>query len=181
MIGYRPRLSSFLEYLFPWLMLAVLLLFTYAFFFAVPYAGFRYRANGQVVELFSAPAPQADLQIGDQLVQVGAVQWSDFSRNQRLVLFEGVQARDEVPLVVEREGRRLTSPWVFPGFTSNEFAQRLNSEWFLTYFFWLAGTIVLISVRPKDGRRRLLIVFYYVTALWLVIGSGVASPIFGNL
>ncbi|HLF28949.1 MAG TPA: ATP-binding protein [Anaerolineae bacterium] len=172
---YPLRIAPVVERLLPWLMLGLLFLFTYAFFVAVPYAGFRYQPTGQVVELYVTPSPPAELRLNDRLLQVGPISWSDFSRDFRLALFEGVKPGDEVPLAIERDGQMLTIPWVFPGPTLNELLQRLNSQWFLAYFFWLAGTLVLLSVRPKEVRRRLLIAFYYLTALWLITGSGAAS------
>jgi PAS domain S-box-containing protein len=36
--------------------------------------------------------------------------------------------------------------------------------------FWLAGTIILIFLQPRDLRWRLLVLFNYVTAIWLAAG-----------
>jgi signal transduction histidine kinase len=175
MVERLPRLWSLLERLLPWLVLALLLLFTYAYFFAMPYIGFRYSSTGQVVELYVNSAGDAGLQREDQLVQVGPVLWRDFYQDFRQMIFAGAQPGDVVNLIVERVGRRLTIPWTLPGPTSAELLQRLNNEWFLAYFFWLAGSLVLLSVRPKDARWRLLGAFCFLTALWLVTGSGAAA------
>lgn len=177
MLGDRRPVSPFLQHLIPWLMLGVLLMFTYAFFFVVPYAGFRYDNMGDVVELYVDRAPEATLQLHDHLIRIGDVLWEDFSRDFHLTLFDDIQPDDVVPLLIARDGeeKEITISWIFPGRNSAEFVQRLNSDWFVGYIFWLAGTLVMLSVRPKDLRWGLLIAFYYVTALWLVTGSG-ASP-----
>jgi signal transduction histidine kinase len=155
-------------------MLALLLLFTFAYFVANPYAGFRYDSTGQVVELFVAPDGSAGLQHGDQLLQVGPVPWPDFHADFRRTLFDHVRPGEVVNLLIDRDGQRLTIPWRFPGPTAHEILQRLNSEWFLAYGLWLAGSLALLSVRPKDSRWRLMAAFCYVTAVWVLVGGGVA-------
>ncbi|CAG0977396.1 partial Sensor histidine kinase ComP, partial [Anaerolineae bacterium] len=163
-----------LEHLLPWLVLGLLLLYTYAFWGVVPYAGFLYRPDGQVVELYLQPEPPADLRLNDRLLQVGPVHWDDFRQNFRQPLFEGAKPDDEIPLVIQRDNQTLTLFWVFPGRNPQEVAQRLINVWPLAYFFWLAGTIVALTIRPRDTRWRLLILFYYLTSLWLITGSGAA-------
>jgi len=41
--------------------------------------------------------------------------------------------------------------------------------WFFP--FWLAGTAVLLFLRPRDTRWQLLIAFLYLTAVWIVAGT----------
>lgn len=169
----RPWLSP-LEQAAPWLALTVLLLFTYAKFFQVPYAGFFWSSDGKVYEIYLSTASDYGLQLGDQLVQVGPVLWNDFRANWRQTLFDDLEPGQVVPLLVKHNGQTLSLPWTFPGFNSNEFFARLNGEWFLAYVFWAAGTITLLSLRPKDARWRLLIAFNFLTALWLIVGGSTA-------
>src|SRR5690606_42005346 len=49
--------------------------------------------------------------------------------------------------------------------------QRLNSQWWLGYVFWLAGTATLFLIRPRDQRWLLLIAFNYLPAIWLTAGT----------
>lgn len=169
------HLPLILERSLPWLVLGLLLLFVYAYFFAVPYAGFWYSSSGQVSQLFVTPAPPSDLRLNDQLIQVGPALWSDFRRDFNLTLFEGARPGDEIPLLVERDGQQSTIRWVFPGPTIGEALERVNGDWFLSFFFWLAGTSVMLNVRPKDVRWRLLVAFYYLTALGVITGTGAAQ------
>src|SRR5437763_8442490 len=38
--------------------------------------------------------------------------------------------------------------------------------------FWLMGTIAVIFLRPRDERWLVLVLFSYLTALWIVSGLG---------
>jgi hypothetical protein len=46
--------------------------------------------------------------------------------------------------------------------------------------FWLAGTAVLLFLRPRDTRWRLLIAFNYVTAVWLTAGASSTTRVAGS-
>jgi signal transduction histidine kinase len=161
-----------LEQALPWLVLAILLTYTYAFFFQAAYPGFIFTPSpGTIKKVFVTSPPDASLQVADRLIQIGPVAWADYKANSRQTLFDGVQPGQIVPIVIERQGRPLTIPWVFPGPNQAEVEYRLNSEWFLAYIFWLAGTATLLFLRPKDTRWRLLIAFNFLTALWLEAGT----------
>lgn len=167
------RWLSFWERFLPWLVLTYLLLFTYAWFFQVPYAGFNFSpSSGRVSRLYVAPTPSAlTLQQGDRLVQIGPVAWKDFATDERLTLFDDLQPGQVIAIVVERDSHFLTIPWVFPGPTYNEVVERLSSEWFLAYIFWLAGTITFLFLRPKDTPWRLFLAFNFLTTVWLMAGT----------
>ena len=47
--------------------------------------------------------------------------------------------------------------------------------------FWLAGTAVLLFLRPRDQRWRILIAFLYLTSIWIVIGSIEGVPGVGQV
>src|SRR5689334_16982885 len=167
-----PRPS--LEQIFPWLVLAILITYTYAFFFQAVYLGFDFTSSpGTVKNVFVNSLPGAGLQVADRLIRIGSVTLADYQANSlsRQTLFDGVQPGQTVPIVIERQGRQLTIPWVFPGPNQAEVRYRLNSEWFLAYIFWLAGTATLLFLRPKDTRWRLLIAFNFLTAVWLEAGT----------
>ena len=170
------RLSSVsLESFIPWLALTLLITLTYALFFQVPYAGIYFSSQGTLFQVYVTAHPDQALEVGDQLLQVGPITWANFTHDLRQPLFVGVQPGQVVPLVIERHGQRLNIAWTFPGPTLREIWARLNSEWPLSYFFWLAGTATLLFLRPKDERWWLLIAFNFLTALWLAVG-GMLSP-----
>jgi hypothetical protein len=167
----KNRFNPFLllERCAPLLVLAILLTFTYVRFLRIPYAGFRYSAGGEVVQLFDESG--STLQLGDLIREVDSVAWSEFASNPRRTLFNGLQPGAEVSLQVERDGQIEAVDWTFPGFTDNEFIERVNGEWWLAYVFWAAGLMTLLLVRPRDVRWRTLSAFNFLTAVWLVTGG----------
>jgi len=157
----------------PWLVLGLISLFTYAYFFQAPYPGFDFApAQGEVKDIFVKPSTGPELHVGDRFIQIGTVRWEDFRTNTRSLLFEGVQAGEIVPIIVERGGHPITIPWVYPaGPNQAEILDRLVSEWFLAYMFWLAGTLTFLFLRPTDTRWWLFLAFNFLTALWLATGT----------
>ena len=166
--------SNLIESSLPWIVLAILLLFTYVLYFETPYEGFHWDSQGVVVKIYTENKLEPTLHVGDRLVQVGSVDWKSFQSNLRQQIFVGVQPGEKVPLVIERNGQRLDILWEYPGPTWGEVNDQLSSQGWLAYAFWAAGTLSLLSLRPKDERQRLLVAFNYLTAVWLVIGSGVS-------
>lgn len=173
---HGSRFWLWIERTLPWMMLAVLATCTYAVFQEIPYAGFQWSySDDRVFEIYVPVQSPSSLQLGDRLIQVGSTAMADFRSDSRKTLFAGVQAGQVVPLLVQRAGgQTLTVDWTFPGFNLNEALARLNSEWWLPYIFWAAGTVTLFLLRPKDARWHLLIAFNFLTALWLAAGSSLA-------
>jgi signal transduction histidine kinase len=170
-VRLTSRRWRFFELILPWVVLIFLASFTYDLFVKVPYAGFEF-AEGKIIGIYKTEPGQDTLQIGDRLIQVGQVTWDDFQHDLRLSLFKGVSPGQLVPMIVERDGNILTLQWEFPGPTNREILERLNSQWWMIYVFWLAGTAALLFMRPKDTPWLLLIALSYLTALWLAAGSG---------
>lgn len=150
------------------LVLAILMMFTYALFFHVPYIGFDWTAtNGRVLKVFVKGPLKAD----DRLIRIGSITLTDFAADLRQIAFDRAQPGDVVPLLVQRGGEFLEIQWAFPGFNQNELLYRLSSQFWLAYLFWAFGEIALFFLRPKDARRRLMIAFNFVTAIWLAAGT----------
>ncbi len=166
----NEQFKKIVELAIPWLVLIILLTYSYAKFFMHPY-GFRWSSAGIVEFLFVYPDPPT-LQVGDRLVQIGDVRWADFSADLRKTFFDGARAGDIVPIMVERGGQALTVPWTYPGLNAGDFYDQLPSEWIIAYFFWVAGLLTILLVRPKDVRWRAIAAFNFLTAIWLMTGSG---------
>lgn len=167
----NPVIKTF-EHSLPWLILGILLFFTYIKFFQHPY-GFSWGSDGKVFAVF-VDQPES-LLIGDQLVQVGALEWTEFQNDLRVTLFDGVGVGEAVPIIVDRNGERLTVLWKLPGVNEGEVWEQLASEWPIAYFFWLAGTLTLLFLRPKDERWLLLSAFNFLTSIWLAVGGGASG------
>jgi signal transduction histidine kinase len=171
---------TLLEWLLPLVILALLLGATYARFFQVPYAGISFSSQGVIVRVYVPALPAMALQEGDQIIQVGQIRWTDFRDDLRQDVFDGLKPGQTIPVIVQRNGQEITVPWVFPGPTPQEVWERIFSEWPIAYAFWLAGTITVLFLRPRDERWRLLIAFNYITALWLIAGSTLSPWHFGE-
>lgn len=172
MTPYNKQFRKILEISLPWLVLSILLFYTYAKFFQHPY-GFSWGSDGKVYAVF-VDQPQS-IMPGDQLVQVGSLAWEEFQNDLRVILLDGVKVGETVPIIVDRNGERITVQWKLPGINSGEVWEQLASEWPVAYFFWLAGTLTLLFLRPKDERWLLLSVFNFVTAIWLGVGGGASG------
>jgi signal transduction histidine kinase len=153
-------------------MLAVLASLTYAHFFQAPYSGFEFEIDDGKVSLVYDPIPtNPSLQIGDQIVQINQVNFESFESNLRQRFFKGVKPGQAVPFQVIRDGQLLNLTFVLPGPTPSQILARLNSTWWMSYVFWLAGTATLFFIRPKDTRWKLFIAFNYLTATGLAAGG----------
>ncbi|MFH1523918.1 MAG: ATP-binding protein [Chloroflexota bacterium] len=153
----------------------ILSLYTYAKFSEHPYSGFRWDSlTGKVIAIYVKAQSNPALQIGDRLIKIGPVRWADFSVDLRKTIFDGIQVDQIVPLVIERTGLEMTIAWQYPGPNRGEILDLVINEGWLAFVFWLAGTLTLILVRPKDERWYLMIAFNYITAIWLITGSGVS-------
>ena len=161
------------EQVMPWFVLAILLFYTYAKFFGHPY-GFRWDSSGIIIYVFDKQ-PEPTLKEGDKIIQIGPLRWDEFRADLRKTFFEGYKPGDVVPIVIERDGQTLDISWRFSYFNRDEFFDQFFSEWGMAYFFWLAGTLTILFIRPKDDRWLLMALFNFLTAIWLIAGSGVSA------
>ena len=167
-------LLQIFEHAVPWLVLAILLVYSYAKFFRHSY-GFRVGAStGLVVWVFDKQ-PEPTLRENDQILQIGSVRWEDFQADLRQSFFERYEPGDIVPIRVEREGQQINISWTYPRSNQAEFQDQFESEWWVVYLFWLAGTLTILLVRPKDDSWVLMSLFNFLTAIWLMAGSGLSA------
>jgi signal transduction histidine kinase len=110
--------------------------------------------------------------VGDRLIQVGSMSWNEYSTDLRKTFFEDMKPGDSTPILVDRNGQLIAIQWTLPGFNAGELWDQLNGQWFFAYFFWLAGLITVLFLRPRDERWWLMVAFGFLTAVWLITGSG---------
>jgi signal transduction histidine kinase len=149
---------------------SVLILYSYAKVFVIPYLGFDINpSDWSVIGVWAEDQADHALQVGDHILQIGKVDLETYRRDVRQPLIEGGRPGDIIPLRVRRGDQELTIPWELPAGSTNEILDRLNTIW-LPYIYWIAGTGTFFLVRPRDWRWRLLTASYYLTALWLMAG-----------
>ena len=169
----RSSLLSIIEKTLPLLITLIMLFYTYAKFFGHPY-GIRWDSStGIIIHVFDKQ-PEPTLKEGDQIVQIGEVTWEEFSNDLRKTFFVGAMPGDAVPIMIERDGQVMNIDWVYPDFNRAEFLDQLISEWFIAYFFWAAGILTVVLIRPRNARWLLMCAFCFLSAIWLLVGSGVS-------
>ncbi|HND48461.1 MAG TPA: hypothetical protein PLL95_07855, partial [Anaerolineales bacterium] len=147
----------------------LLLFYSYGIFVRAPYAGFYFNPTNEKIE-FIFSTNNSLLKVGDKIYQVGDFSLRQFKADRRLTLFDGVQKGDVVDIKVIRDGNQVTIPWEFPGFTTQEFTNRLFNSWLLAYAFGIAGFAAQVTLRPRNLRRGLFITANYLTAIFLISG-----------
>jgi hypothetical protein len=101
------RRRPILAHLMSGFVFLLLALYTYGRFFVAPYVGFYFNpSNAEVVDIFVDTDPKQGIQMGDVLLQVGSVPWSEYETNKRQALFMGYQPGENVPLRIQRAGRK---------------------------------------------------------------------------
>ncbi len=175
------RNLSSLEIALSFLALVIIFAAAYAAFFLDPFRGFRFTPpNGDITNVYT-PLPDGEgLQVGDRLVRVGDVAWSEFQADHRVKLFGEVHPGQPAAMVVLRDGKQLQLTWVYPGLNRAELIHRLFYPWWVSFFFWLAGLATLLFVRPHDKRQLLLAAFDFLTAIWLAAGTISLIPIWNS-
>lgn len=165
----------FFEFFVPIATLGILLIYSYARFFLIPYVGFQfYGSTGEVIEIDVDQSAPPFLEVGDILEAVNGTSWTDIQESQQKNPLAELKTGEIVSLdILGAEGPKHIE-WKTSGFNMPEFWTRLINTWPLSYAFWLAGTATLLLVRPKNERWTLLIAFYYITAIWFIAG-GVSS------
>ena len=167
-----PRASNQAKYAIPVIVLAVLVVYTYAIFLRAPYLGFLFLStDGTIQRIYVAPPEGPSLQVGDQIVQVGAVSFESYQTDLQQPLVDQAPKGQEVEIAVRRNGNPITIPWVMPGINPGEFVGRLSNQWWIAYFFWFFGALAALLVRPEDERKRLLVALNFLTAVWLIAGT----------
>jgi HD-GYP domain-containing protein (c-di-GMP phosphodiesterase class II) len=156
--------------------LVILLLYTFTAAYLGPYSGLEAISNWIISRIYNCgtndPVCEANrnaLQVGDQIVSIDNVTDEDYLNNINLIPFYGYQPGDSVPIIIRRTGELRTVDWVMPNRTITNLLQAL-AQIFIYIPFWLAGTIILFLIQPRDHRWRLLILFNYATAAYLAIG-----------
>lgn len=173
----RPSQSLLVAYGLPAGVFLVLVLYSYAKFFEIPYIGFEvHPATGTVIGVFSEDINGQMIQMGDRIIQAGTLSFEAYRTNLRQPLFQHLRTGDMIPLTIQRDDHEIVLNWVVPDPTAPAILDRLFTAW-LPYMFWAAGTASLFFVRPRDIRWRTLTAYFYLTAVWVATGLVSAGSI----
>ncbi|MBV6394524.1 MAG: hypothetical protein HFACDABA_00089 [Anaerolineales bacterium] len=176
----NPFLPRIAQNLIAIIVLALIIAYTYAYFFGAPYSGFAmHPSTGEVYEIFLEDS-SASLQIGDQITNIGGVPWKEHQSDPTDVFFKNIQPAEVIEITLLREGKQLTVPWTFPGFNRQQFQDRFLNIWWLAYIFWAFGSLIQTSIRPADVRWRLLSIASYLTGFWIILGVLSGYQVWGS-
>lgn len=164
-----------IDFCIPIAVLAIILAYSYARFFLIAYIGFQFSGStGEVVDIYAGQSAPPFLEKGDVLMAVNGQSWSEIQDSQMENPLASFRSEDRISLEAQGKDEIKHIEWKVIGFNMPEFWTRLINTWPLSYAFWLAGTATVLLVRPKNERWKLLIAFYYITAIWFIAG-GVSS------
>ncbi len=108
------------------------------------------------------------LQVGDQVISIEGVDFQHFVHDRRLAV-PGLFGRNGIARMrLVRDGVVMDRAVGLHGRRA-DLSQALYSL-FPPIIFWLMGTAIIIFLRPRDERWLVLILFSYVTALWMASG-----------
>jgi signal transduction histidine kinase len=162
--------------------------YAFAYVFLAPYPGADYNDQWEVFSFDDAcnivpdwcVANRDALRVGDRLVVIGDLAFQDYQNDRTRVPFAGYGPGDIVPITFVRDGIIQHTNWQMLGTTGPVRLYRLLNSLIFFLPFWLAGTVVLLFLRPRDTRWRLLIAFNYVTAVWLTAGIPSTTRVAGS-
>jgi signal transduction histidine kinase len=160
------------ENLISFVVLVVLLVYTYGLLFVAPYPGFYFNpSDGQVLVIYQSEPFSPGLAIGDIIERVNQTPFDAYRENKNLNLFQGIQKGQTVEIGVRRDGESLVIPWVYPGFNRAGFFSRFFNVWWLAYIFLAIGMAAQLLMRPRNIQRRLFVASIHLMALFLMFGS----------
>lgn len=168
-------MQKLIQRIVPFLVLAVVLLNTYALFFKAPYLGFYYSYEDEISVVFT----ETDmLRVGDRLLRVGGVDLALRKSDFTTPVFDPVSPGSVLDLTISRDGQVFDVRWIVPVDQAEEITSRLYSTWWLPFIFWAAGTLTWYLMRPRGATWRLLVAFNMLIALYL---SALNGPALNNL
>jgi len=162
---------SKLEIIIPFIVLILLLPYTYAYFYVVPYLGITIinPLSGEISGVFNHDASNEPLSSGDKIVHVDSREWDEIRQN-IINLGNELKPGSTLHLTIQRGPQTFKTTWIVPPVLWQELLERILSPWWVGYLFWIAGTLVIIFIRPKHSLRLLLAILFYLGAIWIIVG-----------
>src|SRR3954454_24962079 len=114
--------------------------------------------------------PESCLETGDEILSIEGVDFYHFSHD-RWMSIAKLFGDDGIGRVrLARNGQPMTLDIKVRASHVNLWQALLLIV--APLIFWLMGTVIVIFLRPRDERWLILVLFAYVTAVWIAAGSG---------
>ena len=110
--------------------------------------------------------PAECLMVNDQVLSLGTVDRESVAHDRSIPLFRDFREQPHVdhPVTFVRNGIERTV-WIKPQAQTDIF-ETSSLVWIFPAVFWLAGTLAVIFLRPRDAQWLVLVSLYYSVALW---------------
>jgi len=145
--------------------------------FINPNPGFPYDQYWVVMDIVNCFDVDTDcgvdtnsIQIGDQMIRIGELSYNNWLSIRHRNPFAGYRTGDEVSLSIIRDEENLSVEWRIPPVETHTRIESILIPLTIIIPFWLVGTVVLFSMKPRNLTWRLMIVITYLTAIWLSVG-----------
>lgn len=145
--------------------------------FAGPYSGLELSSEWTVTGMASCQdfsdwcsENTRNLEVGDEVLQIGDLTFKEFAGDLTALPFAGLGFDDNVNILRRTGDGSQWVDWRMLPFPGIERTIRLLGILFILPF-WLAGTLTLIVLRPRDNRWRLIALTFFAMAIWLAAGS----------
>jgi PAS domain S-box-containing protein len=134
-----------------------------------PDVGFTLTYDWRVVSAYPCKgSPETCLQVGDRVISIAGVDQDRFARDRGLDVAGLFGPGDTARIRLIRGGHALERDVKIRD-KRVELNQALYAM-IAPLIFWLMGTVVIIFLRPRDERWLMLVLFSYVTAVWIATG-----------
>ncbi len=124
----------------------------------------------KVVSISCGHGPENCFQVGDQVLSIAGVGFHRFIHERQLSI-RALFGRNDVARVRLIRNHQVLTRDVRIQSERIDFISLLLSV-LAPLIFWLMGTVVVIFLRPRDERWLILVLFSYVTAVWIAAGTG---------
>jgi signal transduction histidine kinase len=159
----------------------IIVIYTYAFFFKVPYLGFLFNSSsGRIEQVYISDPGDIKIKVGDQITRLGSLDFERLKTDKNTSFFTDLKPGDVIDIEILRNDFKLSIFWEIPGINNNELSERFTSQWWIAYVFLIFGTIAFLRARPKNTRQLLLVGFNYLTAIWIIAGAPSSYKIWGS-
>jgi hypothetical protein len=127
-LNNKPSPPLLIAYGLPAGVFLVLVLYSYAKIYLIPYTGFDiYPSVGRVIGIYIEDPVSQGIQLGDRILKAGAIDFEVYKTDMRQPLFERLQTGDVVLLKIQRGHQEFTLDWVVPGPTPRAIIDRLDT------------------------------------------------------
>ena len=159
------------------LVLAICMFFPINYFLWFFDSGFSVNSRWVVIEVtlcedhpHQCDGEEAPLQVGDRIVEFAGFNYRDFETNRAINPFEEIEPGDEIDILFTRDGTEQWISWQIPIQDEITRLVSLIAPFFVFGPFWLAGSAILIFMRPRSRQWLLLVLMNFLTAFWLATG-----------